>query len=240
MKNNELPSLKSVDYNLKWFEQRAIDGLERIDENTWDFSDSLLLYGNTQSEEAYEQIQSEGNPYNELITNPEEKYLQEIADKIVESLPKEFEYIDLGPGTAGKEKFIFEATKKQNKRIVYRPVDISAYYLEKSRKFAEEYGLEIKPIHSSFEELPEILKKEMSKTAKYVSLGLTFSNFNPQKILNLLKLIAGEKGFIFINFLVFQSLRPSKEKLLQDLEMSGLDYEIFDTGSSFVGTLLKT
>ena len=50
---------------------------------------------------------------------------------------------------------------------------------------------------SSFEELPNLLGK--SSTPRFVSLGLTFSNYAPQDILTLLKNIAGENSFVFIN-----------------------------------------
>lgn len=219
-------------------------------------------------------LQSDGNDYNALVTKPEEKYLQDIAQEIVKRLPEKFEFIDLGPGTAGKEKYIFEAAKKFGKKIVYRPVDISKYYLDKSKKYAEIYELEIKPLNCSFEELPDILKDDQNENQRFVSLGLTVSNFDPKSILTLLKSIAGNNGQIFINsqirgrldmerlkkiysivnvperlarlgvksgdkFLVFQSLRPTLDELKKQLDDSGMSYELFDTGSSFVGTLLR-
>jgi SAM-dependent methyltransferase len=253
-------------------------------------------------------LQKTDTPYNKLVTTPEEIYLQSIAEEVVRKLPNEFEYIDLGPGTAGKEKYIFEAAKRQRKKIIYRPVDISKYYLDKSRKHAEEYGLVIKPLQCSFEELPEILGVNNS-IPRVVSLGLTFSNFESQGILGLLKRIAGFGGFAFVNsqirdridmnklkeiydadiksisndkikflglksdqvdnliaddsvkvwitikevsenlralgvqtgdkFLIFQSLRPTKESLINELERFGEKFDVFDVGDSFVGTLLN-
>ncbi len=310
MSNLNSPDTESK-YNRNWFKQRAFNSLKRIGEDRWDYSDSLLLYVDTQSQEEYEKIQTEGNPYNELVTVPEEKYLTEIADEIMSRLPNEFEYIDLGPGTAGKEKFIFEAAKKQSKKIIYSPVDISKYYLEQSKKYATEYGLDIRPLQCSFEELSEKLEKEDDNIPRFISLlGLTFSNFEPLEILKILKKIARENGFIFINsqirertnitklvdtyhadiktiikskisflglnesdytnletdngirlwftvanptkelkekgvkpgdkFLVFQSLRPTIEILKTDLDSSGMSYAMFDTGSSFIGILLRT
>jgi len=305
---NESRPNNENEYNLDWFKKRAFSTLKRIDENTWDFSDSVLLYLE-QSEKEYENIQVEGNPYNQMVTTPEEIFLKEIALNIVERLPEIFEFIDLGPGTAGKEKYIFEAAEKLNKKVVYRPVDISKYYLEKSTKYAKEYNLKFDTLNYPFEELPQILGE--SSIPRFVSLGLTYSNFEQQSILKLLKQIAGSNGFVFINsqirdridmkklieiyssdakalienkavllgldptkdlgkmitddgirawselinvpdelkkigmkegdrLLVFQSLRPTKESLLSDLNASGIQYEIFDTGSSFIATLLKT
>ncbi len=60
-------------------------------------------------------LQREDDPYAKLITEPERAYLQSIADDIVAELPDGFEYIDLGPGTAHKEQFIFDAARKAGK-----------------------------------------------------------------------------------------------------------------------------
>jgi hypothetical protein len=297
-------------YNRQWFIERAYNSIKPIRDGIWDFSDSLLLYL-PESESQYEEMQEGDNPYAEIITKPEEMYLKNVAETVVTQLPDEFEYIDLGPGTVGKERYIFEAAKKLDKKIIYRPVDISQYYLEKSRKYAIAYDIKTNPINCSFEELQNILELEKDGLPRFVSLGLTFSNFNPQDLLKLLSGIAGKKGFIFINsqirdrvditklteiynedakvmganklkllgidtddqnlemltddsvkvwftlrnipyrlaemgvkagdkFLVFQSLRPTKESLQKDLDESGLDYEQFDIGSSFIGTLLRT
>ncbi len=311
----KIESGKEGKYDREWFVERAFNSIKKIEQRDgvgiWDFSDSLLLYI-PESESQYEEIQTGESPYAEIITKPEDEYLRNIAEQLVVELPDEFEYIDLGPGTAGKERYIFEEASRQGKKIIYRPVDISKYYLEKAAESARlKFDLETKPLNCSFEELEQILNKENNTVQRFVSLGLTFSNFGSQEILKLLSGIAGKKGFIFINsqirnrvdmtkltaiynedakvmginklkllgvntenenlemvtddsvkvwytiknvperlakmgvkrgdkFLVFQSLRPSQESLKEDLDKSGLEYEQLDTGSSFVGTLLKT
>lgn len=78
----------------------------------------------------------------------------------------------------------------------YRPVDISKRYLELARQYAASQNLAVEPVHSSFEELPEKLKSHLNP--RFVSLGLTYGNFNPEHILGLLKQISGEDGYVYV------------------------------------------
>jgi hypothetical protein len=183
-------------YGDEWFRAHALNSLKRIDDRSWDYSDSLLLYL-PEGEKEYELIQEKSNPYSELITKPEMNYLEEIADEVVAELPETFEYIDLGPGTSHKEQYIFDAAKKAGKSFVYTPVDISAHYLGLSTRYAQSRGVAVNPLRVSFEDLPQLLKK--SGTARFVSIGLTFGNYHPSNILPLLKSIAGSSGVAFIN-----------------------------------------
>lgn len=183
-------------YTPEWFRERAFGSLKKIGDHTWDYSDSLLLYTpGTESE--YESIQQDEDPYSELITKPERKYLEGIAKNVVEQLPPEFEYVDLGPGTAHKEQFIFDAAKQANKKFIYRPVDISEQYLTQATNYASGQHVEVSPIQSSFEELPEKLSNVIA--SRLVSLGLTFTNYEPQAIMSLLTSISGKEGYIFID-----------------------------------------
>ena len=295
-------------YSLDWFEERAFSSLRKISDGVFDYSDSLLLYI-PGSDEEYEKIQYEGNPYHEMITAPERKYLQQIMKDVVARLPENFEYIDLGPGSEHKEQYAFDQILEQKKKCVYRPVDISEKFLTKAAEYAEKQGISTEPVQASFEELPNVLQK--SKVPRFVSLGLTYSNYDPQEILKLLTDIAGSNGYVFIGaqireridvkrlveiyakdvlsiataklkllgldakvdiedlhtdegiqmwctlkkvtprlaemglkigdrILLFQSLRPSMEKLKQDLdEASFSNYTMFDVGESFVDVLLE-
>jgi hypothetical protein len=187
---------KKEAYTNGWFRERAFSSLKKIGDHSWDYSDSLLLYTpGTESE--YESIQKGEDPYSELITKPERKYLEEIAESVVRQLPSEFEYVDLGPGTAHKEQFIFDAAKKARKNFIYRPVDISEYYLDQAANYASAQNIDVLPTQSSFEELPE--KSPKSSSSRLVSLGLTFTNYESQEILSLLKAAAGEGGYIFVD-----------------------------------------
>jgi hypothetical protein len=219
---------KEVLYTKEWFQNRAINSLEKIDEGLWDYSDPLFQY-ESQGADVYESIQEEDTLYSQLVTKPEREYLQEIAPDIVSELPNGFEYIDLGPGTEHKEQFIFDSAKKQNKYFTYTPVDINDHFLEQSDSYALKQGVRTNPLRLSFEELPEKLSK--SSTQCFVSLGLTFSNSHPEKILNLLKSIAGDEGYAFINAQIRE--RTDMEALLR--AYSGDTYKAFDPKMQLLG-----
>lgn len=293
-------------YNQKWFKERAFKSLKKISEGNWDYSDPLLLYI-ASGAKMYESIQEIDTPYFKLVTKPEREYLKSIANNIADILPDVFEYIDLGPGTEHKEQFLFNEFKKKGKQFTYIPVDISDYFLDIAEQHALKQHLKTKKIKSSFEELPDILGK--SSLPRFVSLiGLTFSNYAPQDILNLLKNISGENGYILIDaqmrdridmselqdvyqndviplvdkkieliglnpntdisprivydgfrvwcsviksngrlekigikagdkLMVLQSLRYTKESL--ESELKNFKHELFDTGSSFIASVIK-
>jgi hypothetical protein len=182
-------------YNHKWFEERAFNSLKQLDDDTWDYSDSLLLYVEG-AENEYKSIQQTNNPYYSKVTAPEKSYLKKIASSIALELPDGFDYIDLGPGSEYKEQFIFDELKKQHKTFTYRPVDICSKFLDDAAQHAGKQGIKIAPILSSFEELPERLFAE--RRPRFVSLGLTYSNYPPDTILKMLKSIVGNNGVIFI------------------------------------------
>jgi hypothetical protein len=219
-------------YGPEWFKDRAFKGLEKIGEGQWDYTDSLLLY-QLGSDSEYEAVQEVDTPYHKLITAPERSYLEGIAPSVVNDLPENFEYIDLGPGTEHKEQFIFDAAKEFGRNFVYRPVDISDKYLKLSTEFASEQGITTLPLKSSFEELPQ--KIGDAGTPRFVSIGLTYGNYEPEKILPLLKSLAGENGTAFINAQIFertdmeamrQMYAGAVESLLvQKIALLGLDSE---------------
>lgn len=184
-------------YNQAWFKNRAIQGLKKIGEGVWDYSDSLLLYISSDATNTYEQLQETDTPYFALVTKPERAYLQSIAKQIADMLPNHFDYIDLGPGTEHKEQFLFDELKKQGKTFTYIPVDISDHFLEIAQTHTAEQGIAVQVMKSSFEELP--VRLGGITVPRFVSLGLTFSNYDPIEALSLLKSIAGEHGWIFIN-----------------------------------------
>lgn len=183
-------------YDIAWFKERAVNSLKKLGDGVWDFSDSLLLYTPAGSD-TYEQLQNLDTPYYRLVTKPERAYLQSIAKDVVSLLPDHFDYIDLGPGTEHKEQFFFDELKKQGKRFTYIPVDISSHFLEMAQTYAGQQEIESFPVRASFEELPELLVDRHAP--RFVSLGLTFSNYNPQDALTMLSEIAGKDGWIFIN-----------------------------------------
>ncbi len=183
-------------YNAEWFKKRAFSSIQPIKPHVWDYSDSLLLYISSSVQE-YESLQAESTLYFNLVTKPEREYLKSIAQKVTSLLPENFEYVDLGPGTEHKEQFFFDELKKQGKIFTYIPVDISQHYLELASKHASDQGVSVHPIQSAFEEVAEILGEPT--IPRFVNMGLTFSNYYPQVALDLLKRIAGNGGYVFVN-----------------------------------------
>ncbi len=184
-------------YDQAWFKNRAIQGIKKIKNGVWDFSDSLLLYISSDATSTYEQLQEVDTPYFSLVTGPERTYLQAVAKQIADVLPDHFDYIDLGPGTEHKEQFLFDELKRQGKAFTYIPVDISDRFLDIARVHAVEQGIHVQVIKASFEELADLLNNRVAP--RFVSLGLTFSNYDPLDALTLLKSIVRENGLIFIN-----------------------------------------
>lgn len=195
-------------YNREWFKKRALESFEKVSERNWDYSDSLLLYS-PEGQQAYESAQVGNSPYFELVTKKEHEYLKSVVEEIACILPIEFEYIDLGPGTENKESYFFEEFKKQGKKFIYTPVDISEYFLDISKSHAEAQCVVVRPVQSSFEELSEMLGKPT--VPRFVSmLGLTFSNYSSEKILKLLKEIAGTGSYILFDVQLSERINLSE------------------------------
>lgn len=222
------------DYSQEWFRDRAFKSLKKIGDGVWDFSDSLLLYA-PGAEKEYELIQHIENPYYQLVTKVEREYLEEISSNLVSELPKEFEYIDLGPGTEHKEQFIFDESKRQDKKFTYAPVDINEKFLLQSSSYASQQNIPVHPYNVPFEELSTELQD--SVIPRFVTLlGLTYSNYEPEVILPLLETIAGNAGLVFIDSQVrnrvdMDEIQGIYEDNLQaitrrKLRLLGLDFDI--------------
>jgi hypothetical protein len=219
------PDMTKVRYNLEWFKNRALSSIHKNDDGSWDFSDSLLLYLPKGAAE-YESLQEEGTPYFQLVTRPEREYLEKIATQVATCLPDHFEYIDLGPGTEHKEQYLFDALKTLGKKFTYIPVDISEYFLKLAQQHASAQGIDVHPVQASFEELSQKLIK--SAVPKFVSLGLTFSNYEPRILFELLSKIAGEKGIIFIDAHMRDRTDMAKLREVYDIDARGIVTSKFD------------
>lgn len=196
----DLPQSKPELGSPEWFERRARDSLRPLGDGRFDFSDSALLYSPTGAT-GYESAQkADSSPYRKLITEPEIQQLRAIAPSIVSRLPSRFEFVDLGPGTARKENFFFEAAHEQNKRICYRPVDISQTFLDSATRNARARGIFTQPAHASFEDFAQ--ESGGLEKSRFVSIGATFSNSQPEDILPLLEKMTqrvAHTGHFFIN-----------------------------------------
>ena len=193
-------------YDTSWFTTKAHSSLYKIQDGVFDYTYPCLEYQPVAAAH-YEKKQEAGNPYERLVTTPEKEFLIKVAKDLVSFLPKKFEYIDLGPGSAHKEQYFFDELFKTEKDFVYKPVDINQRFLEMSASYAEDQKIKVDPILSSFEDLPEVLTPSSSEDIpRFVSLGLTVYNYHPDDILSLLKKIAGENGCVFVTIQVRERL----------------------------------
>ncbi len=193
-------------YNKNWFIDRAFLSLEKISDNTWDYSDSLLLYF-SQGQEVYSSAHDRNSSYFKLVTEPEHLFLKSIVKDLAKKLPDKFDYFDLGVGVENKEKYFFEAFYE--KKFEYLPVDISKYFLLLAFKNAQKSGISAKCINSSFEELPALFEDD-GRVRFVTLLGLTFSNYDALKFLKLLKDIVGGGGYIFFDVQLRERINVKK------------------------------
>ena len=218
-------------YDMTWFTTKAHSSLYKIQEGVFDYTYPCLDY-HPLAAVHYEKKQESGNPYERLVTTPEKEFLIKIAKDLVSFLPKKFEYIDLGPGTAHKEQYFFDELFKTEKEFIYIPVDIYQRFLEMSATYAADQKIKVDPILSSFEELPEVLTPSSSEDVpRFVSLGLTVYNYHPDDILPLLKKIAGENGSVFVSIQVRERLDMTE--MLKGY--TDLDSEYFSEKLKFIG-----
>lgn len=183
-------------YDLEWFKNRAKSSVHKMKEGIVDYSDMVLVYLPTSGQE-YEQQQETGTLYHKHITAPEHKFVAGIASDLAKSLPPEFEFIDLGPGSEHKEKYLFDELNKLGKKFVYRPVDINAKFLSLANDYAKQQSIPVSPLLCCFEDLHLALGK--TTIPRFFSLGLTVVGYDPEVIFDLLKKMAGENAYIYIS-----------------------------------------
>ena len=216
----------------EWFKKRAIEVIEFSKEGEyWDYSDSLITYS-PQVIKEYQRAQEIYKKYGEIVTNEEHKFIKSISHDVINELPSEFIYIDLGPGTEHKEKYFFDEIKQQGKDIIYRPVDINKMMLKEAISFAESEGFIVNPIHDSFDKVYKYVQGE--NRYKFISLGLTFINYKIEDISSILKRIVSSNGSTFITAQIRERIDIETVKQAY-AEIGGFSKKLFDIKMSLVG-----
>lgn len=195
----ELPvaALEKVEIGTEqWFHDEAWKILHRGNDGIWDFSDSSLTYSPA-SMQSYGDVQQEETEYEKNVTRVEHELLRESAPQLVAHLPKNFSYVDLGPGTEHKEQYFFDELQKSGRKFEYFPIDISAPVLEESSRFASEKKITTHPIIGRFEDLEKTIDQSVP-IPRFVSLGATFANYEPEELISLMLRIAGDKGSVMV------------------------------------------
>lgn len=179
-----------------WFRQEAWKSLQRAPDGSWDFSDSSLMYSPA-STQAYREAQEEDTAYAREVTAVEHGVFRDVAKDIAVALPQQFSYIDLGPGTEHKERYLFDAVHAEGKHFEYYPIDISSDVLAESRRFAAEQNVVIHPMNGRFEDVAREIEQSVPEP-RFVSLGATFANYEPSVIIPMTLQLAGKDGSVMI------------------------------------------
>lgn len=117
----------------------------------------------------------------------------QLIEENVELLIRPFQglsplLIDLGPGYPSKTFPIVDAFRKKNSPITYWAVDVSLYFATMAQKAILERGvLNAHAKQMLFEDLADYLRRQKVKDPKLLIIGLTFMNFEPSVIINILK-----------------------------------------------------
>ncbi len=193
----------------EWFAERAKNKLVKTGAGQWDFSDSALFWTDEVVKQ-YEDAQTvDGDDYKSQVTDAETVYLKKIMPDLVSHFPSKINYIDMGPGTENKQDYIIDEIKKQGKSLVYTPVDINSSMVESVSTHVSKEGIATFPIQSSFEDMEQFIEDKV--TPRFLSLGLTFLNFNIDDILSILKKSLNAEGLAFINTQPREKVKDLKE-----------------------------
>lgn len=180
----------------EWFANRAKESLVMKD-GFWDFSDSALFWTDEVMSN-YKDAQTDSEDvYKKQVTDSETAYLKKITPDLVSHLPQNINYVDLGPGTENKQDLFIDEIQRRGKKLMYTPVDINKSVIDLVGQHVTKKGIAIHPVHSSFEDMDQFLID--NQTPRFLSLGLTFGNFDIDYILDIFEKTIGKEGLAFIN-----------------------------------------
>jgi len=146
------------------------------------------LYQTTQQAKAYEAATYGSKEYHDRLDLPILELIDESIEILCNSLPSEIQFIDLGPGYPSKSFRILDELKSKGCDITYFPVDVSEFFLKRASTAVTSRGIHCNQIHERFENLSEVLDRNLliNTGARYIFLGLTFNNFQPKYISRIL------------------------------------------------------
>jgi uncharacterized SAM-dependent methyltransferase len=145
-----------------------------------------LLYMTEQQSRLYEKATAENHNYADLIDKPICDLLAKHLDEILERLTDTVAFIDLGPGYPNKSLLVIDHLLPRRISITYYPVDVSPYFLKEAVEAVENKGVHAIPLLERFETLGSILDLNTNSTTRVLFLGLTFNNFEIDRILGIL------------------------------------------------------
>lgn len=138
-----------------------------------------------------------GEKFSTLIHDPALKLIEKYKHKIIKDFKSPLSFYDLGPGFPTKTIPLLLELKINKIKFKYYPVDISNNFLKITQKEINKLGIKSYCINSLFENLNQYVSKD-NNNEKLFFIGLTFNNYRPDKILNLLKKMSGKNGTCLI------------------------------------------
>jgi len=158
----------------------------------WNIADSKLWYLTPELSKGFLNL-FEYEPYRKVVVDTEVGLLKKYALQIVQKLgSKRFNLIDLGCG-GGKKTAEFVKNLPSDVKLLYSPVDISEYFIDKAIKSVKEVDsekvVEIKSSVSDFRDFDNLFDKIKSNEYKdnvLLLLGETLSHYDINDLLRTL------------------------------------------------------
>jgi len=154
-----------------------------------------LYLDDVQSQAYINMIDAEN--FSTLLHEPTLNLINKYKEKILSGFKGRLSFFDLGPGLPTKTIPLLKQLQINKIDFDYYPVDISQNFLKITEKEISNFGITCNSINSYFEDLPNNPILDTSDE-KLFFIGLTFNNYRPDKILSMLKKMAGKKGTCLI------------------------------------------
>ncbi len=205
-----------------WFRKRAIEKISKVSEDLWDYSDSALVYTPAAAEEWMHIQRDTTGLYKQRVADASTKIVEFAAPKIIQELPSDVAYIDLGPGAENKQELFIEPMFARGVKVQYIPVDINQQMLEVASDFTRG-KTKVEPILAEFDEIATVIEsREIGY--RFVSLGPTYMNYDPKEAISILEKIC-KGGSAFVSAQLRERIRME---------------EVIESYRQMTGTILKS
>ncbi|MFB6181423.1 MAG: L-histidine N(alpha)-methyltransferase [Candidatus Magasanikbacteria bacterium] len=168
--------------------------------HTFDISETKFWYIEEEQAENYLALEEQAE-YSEGMHDAEMEMIKSNLDEFVGEISNSSDVIHLGCGNGEKSITIVEKAKEEGKKIDYYPVDISERLLEEAQRNSDssDYDFDVEPLQADFEKMEELLEDIDSDQEKFLYLGATFVNFDPDYILQKISENMSEEDTIYFS-----------------------------------------
>ncbi|SHL96191.1 L-histidine N(alpha)-methyltransferase [Mucilaginibacter sp. OK098] len=198
------------------------------------FDQPYHLYLDKSQSQAYITM-IEADKFSSLLHDPTLNLIEKYKHKILKGFTGKLSFYDLGPGMPTKTIPLLKQLQETGVPFDYFPVDVSENFLNITEKEINKIGITCHRINSLFEDLPKVIVNDKNEE-KLFFIGLTFNNYRPDKILKLLKQLAGNDGTCLIITEYFKKknietiLLPYRDKYAEyfnylSLKLAGIEQE---------------